>query len=138
MKLISKCLFVILFFNSFGFSQTTQLDSLPIIYIPGIMGSPLYNDFNDDNILTLNEKAWIGPEFGSMHLDTNGIDPLLNVFNIKVAPIRGDLGNTLRDEFEEEPLDLFKGFFDNMEANGYILDDNDDDFDEGENLFCFS
>ncbi|MCW9066705.1 MAG: alpha/beta fold hydrolase, partial [Ignavibacteriaceae bacterium] len=74
----------------------------------------------------------------SMHLDTNGIDPLYSVFNIKVSPIRGDTANTLRDEFEEEPLELFKGFFDNMEANGYILDDNDNDFNEGENLFCFS
>lgn len=102
------------------------------------MGSPLYNDLDDNDILEDGEKAWIGLEFGSMHLDTNGIDPLSSDFNIKVAPIRGDLGNTLRDEFEEEPLDLFKGFFDNMEANGYVLDDNDDDFDEGENLFCFS
>lgn len=138
MKLLYTYLFVLFFFHCSSFSQTAQLDSLPVIYIPGIMGSPIYNDLNDDNKLTWNEKAWIGTEFGSMHLDTNGIDPLFNHFNIKVAPIRNDTANTLLDEFEEEPLELFEGFFDNMEANGYVLDDNDNDFNEGENLFCFS
>jgi len=139
MKLFCKCLFIILLLNSFIFSQSAQLDSLPVIYIPGIMGSPLYNDLDDDNYLEDGEKAWIKEpflEFLSIRLDPNGIDPLFSEYNIKVAPIRGDMANTLRDEFEEEPLDLFKGFFDNMEANGYILDDND--FNEGENLFCFS
>jgi len=124
--------------NQSSWGGTSTPDSIPVIYIPGIMGSPMYNDLNDDDKLTWNEKAWIGLEFGSMHLDTNGIDPLFSQFNIKVAPIRNDTANTLRDEFEGEPLNLFKGFFDNMETNGYILDDNDDDFSEGENLFCFS
>jgi len=117
---------------------TVYSDSLPVIYIPGIMGSPLYNDINDDNKLEELEKAWIGPEFLSLFLDENGIEPANSSFNIKVAPIRNDTANTLRDEFEQEPLDLFKGFFDNMEANGYILEDNDNNFNEGENLFCFT
>ena len=67
MKLIYTYLFVLFFFHCSSFSQTAQLDSLPVIYIPGIMGSPMYNDLNDDNKLTWNEKAWIGTEFGSMH-----------------------------------------------------------------------
>ena len=140
MKYFFSFLLVIHLFNSIGFSQTSQPDSLPVIYIPGIMGSPLYNDLDDDDKLDDGEKAWIKEpflQFLSLRLDENGIDPLLSEYNIKVAPIRGDTANTLRDEFEEEPLDLFKGFFDNLEANGYILDDNDDDFNEGENLFCF-
>ena len=147
MKSIFTILLIVLLFTSIGLTQSLNqnnknkalsLDSLPVIYIPGIMGSPLYNDANDDDILEDLEKAWIGVQFWTTLLDTNGIDPLFSEYNIKVAPIRNDTANTLRDEFEEEPLDLFKGFFDNMEANGYILDDNDDDFSEGENLFCFS
>jgi pimeloyl-ACP methyl ester carboxylesterase len=74
----------------------------------------------------------------STELAENGIDPFLPHFNIKVAPIRNDAANTLRGELNKHPLDLFKGFFDNMEANGYVLDDSDNDFSEGENLFCFS
>ena len=141
MKHLHNCLIVTLFINSFCFSQISQPDSLPVIYIPGIMGSPLYNDIDDDDKLEDGEKAWIKEpylQFLSTRLAENGIDPLLPEYNIKVAPIRNDTANTLLDEFEEEPLDLFKGFFDNLEANGYILDDNDDDFTEGENLFCFS
>jgi pimeloyl-ACP methyl ester carboxylesterase len=141
MKHLHNCLIVTLFINSFCFSQISQPDSLPVIYIPGIMGSPLYNDIDDDDKLEDGEKAWIKEpflQFLSTRLAENGIDPLLPEYNIKVAPIRNDTANTLLDEFEEEPLDLFKGFFDNLQANGYILDDNDDDFTEGENLFCFS
>ena len=141
MKYFFSFLFAFLFFNSIGFSQTAQPDSLPVIYIPGIMGSPLYNDLDDDDMLEDGEKAWIKEpflQFFRVRLDTNGFDPLFSEYNIKVAPIRGDSANTLRDEFEEEPLDLFKGFFNNLEANGYILDDNDNDFSENENLFCFS
>ena len=148
MKSLFTNLFPILLFIPFGFSQSLPnqtkandaltLDSLPVIYIPGIMGSPMYDDLNNDDILEDFEKAWIGLQYFSMRLDENGIDPLYSQYNIKVAPIRNDTANTLRDELEEEPLDLFKGFFDNMEANGYILDDNDNDFSEGENLFCFT
>ena len=145
MKFLFTILLVLLLLISVGLSQSFSnqnkigtTDSLPVIYIPGIMGSPLYNDLNDDDELIWDEKAWIGISFWTTLLDTNGIDPLNSEYNIKVSPIRNDTANTLRDEFEEEPLDLFKGFFDNMEANGYILDDNDDDFSEGENLFCFS
>ena len=145
MKFLITSLLVFLLLGSISLSQTVSskneistTDSLPIIYIPGIMGSPLYDDFFNDDKLVDFEKAWIGPQFLSTRLAENGIDPLYPEYNIKVAPIRNDTANTLRDEFEEEPLDLFKGFFDNLEANGYILDDSDDDFSEGENLFCFS
>jgi len=74
---------------------------------------------------------------GSLLLQPNGIDPN-GSYNIKVAPLRNDAANTLRNELEDVPMDLFKGFFDNMEANGYLLDDYDDDHNEGENLFCFT
>jgi len=145
MKSFSLSLFLFILLHSISLSQSISSkneiatnDSLPVIYIPGIMGSPLYNDANDDDILEDLEKAWILPQFWTLLLDANGIDPLFSEYNIKVAPIRGDTANTLRDELEEEPLNLFKGLFDNMEASGYILDNNDYNFNEEENLFCFS
>jgi pimeloyl-ACP methyl ester carboxylesterase len=88
--------------------------------------------------LTLDEKAWFGPRFyPNMKLAPNGIDPNGN-FNIKVGPLRNDPGNTLRDELDMVPMDLYKGFFDNLEANSYTLDDYDSNHNEGENLFCFT
>ena len=103
------------------------------------MGSPLYDDINNDDKLTWwDEKAWMGIRLPSVWLDTNGIDPLFSHYNIKVAPIRNDTENTLRDELNEIPLNLFVGFFDNLEANGYVLDNYDDVHNEGENLFCFT
>jgi pimeloyl-ACP methyl ester carboxylesterase len=101
------------------------------------MGSSLYDDINNNNQLTIDEKAWFGIQFPSLWLAGNGIDPA-GSYNIKVAPLRNDAANTLRDELNSMPMDLFKGFFDNLEANGYVLDDYDDDHNEGENLFCFT
>ena len=113
------------------------LDITPVIFIPGTMGSPLYDDVNNNNRLTLDEKAWFGPEFLHIRLAENGIDPAGN-YNIKVSPLRNDPSNTLRDELNMIPMDLYKGFFDNLEANDYILDNYDSNHNQGENLFCFT
>ncbi|NWG27029.1 MAG: alpha/beta fold hydrolase [Ignavibacteriaceae bacterium] len=146
MKFLKAILIVFLSLHSMSISQidldnrnTSTTDLLPIIYVPGIMGSPLYDDLNNNNQLIPDEKAWFGIQFftGSLLLQPNGIDPNGN-YNIKVAPLRNDAANTLRNELEDVPMDLFKGFFDNLEANGYLLDDYDDDHTEGENLFCFT
>jgi len=146
MKSLYTFFLIVLLFYSIGFPQTSwkqsnkkeasSLDLTPVIYVPGIMGSPMYDDYNNDDKLTDLEKAWFGVRFLNMRLAENGIDPLLSEYNIKVAPIRNDAANTLRDELNEVPMDLFIGFFDNLEANGYILDDYDDVHNEGENLFC--
>lgn len=137
MKSLYKIITIVLLSGSHYFPQS--LDSLPVIYVPGIMGSPLYDDLNNDNQLIPDEKAWFGIQFfsGSLLLHPNGIDPN-GSYNIKVAPLRNDAANTLRNELEDVPMDLFKGFFDNMEASRYLLDDYDDDHTEGENLFCFT
>ncbi len=137
MKFLYFIILTNLLFNTFCFSQA--LDSLPVIYVPGIMGSPLYDDLNNNNQLIPDEKSWFGIQFftGSLLLQPNGVDPN-GSYNIKVAPLRNDAANTLRNELEDVPMDLFKGFFNNMEANGYLLDDYDDDHSEGENLFCFT
>lgn len=139
----SVSLFLLLFFCSIIRPQTIDSGlkqtfiSTPLIYVPGIMGSPLYDDINNNNLLLPDEKAWFGVQFPSLWLAGNGIDPAGN-FNVKVAPLRNDAANTLRDELNNIPMDLFKGFFDNMEANGYLLDDYDNTHNESENLFCFT
>ncbi|MFZ2865360.1 MAG: T9SS type A sorting domain-containing protein [Ignavibacteriaceae bacterium] len=137
MKSLYKIIAISLISGSQYFAQTP--DSLPVIYVPGIMASPLYDDINNNNQLAPEEKTWFGPQFIThcLWLKPNGIDPDGN-YNIRVAPLRNDTANTLRDELLDVPMDLFKGFFDNMEAHGYILDDYDDNHNEGENLFCFT
>jgi hypothetical protein len=138
---LSIILFIcsIIFPQAFNSKLKQNSISTPVIYVPGIMGSPLYDDINYNNQLVPDEKAWFGMQFftGSLLLQPNGIDPN-GSYNIKVAPLRNDAANTLRNELEDVPMDLFKGFFDNMEASGYLLDDYDDDHNEGENLFCFT
>jgi len=131
-------LLTLLFSEIINGQDKTLLNATPVIYVPGIMGSPLYDDINNNNLLTIDEKAWFGPRFTpNLWLANNGIDPNGN-YNIKVAPLRNDASNTLRDELNADPMDLFKGFFNNLEANGYALDDYDDIHNEGENLFCFT
>ena len=148
MKFFYKSFLIVLFFNTFVFFQNSlgetnkdnasSLEITPAIFIPGIMGSPLYDDLNNNNKLTTDEKAWFGAKFTSLWLANNGIDPASNNFNVKVAPIRNDSENTLMDELNEDPMAGYKGFFENLEANGYILDNYDDVHNEGENLFCFT
>ncbi len=146
MKLSAQVFFVIFISISTLLPQTWKSNEktaksfsnlTPVIYIPGIMASPLYDDVDDNNKLISDEKAWVGIKLPSLWLNANGIDPAGN-YNIKVSPLRRDSANTLRDELDHMPMDLFKGFFDNLESIGYKLDDYDDDHDEGENLFCFS
>lgn len=147
MKLSVQVLFIIFISISTLTPQTTRKhsgqtgkpvsDLTPVIYVPGIMASPLYDDVDDNNRLELAEKAWVGIKLPSLWLTANGIDPA-GSFNIKVSPLRGDSANTLRKEFTSMPMDLFKGFFDNLESIGYKLDDYDNDHYEGENLFCFT
>ena len=147
MKSFSTSLFIFLLFSLIVFPQSLldekpikkkALVITPVIFIPGIMGSPLYDDLNNNNKLTSGEKAWFGNQFPSLWLANNGIDPANNDFNVKVSPIRNDNENTLRDELNQDPMAGYKDFFDNLEANGYILDNYDDFHNQGENLFCFT
>ena len=79
MKSLFTNFLVFLLLYSVGLSQSfsnknaiATTDSLPVIYIPGIMGSPLYNDINDDDKLEDLEKAWIAIpplQFLSLRLD---------------------------------------------------------------------
>ncbi|HVO75025.1 MAG TPA: alpha/beta fold hydrolase [Ignavibacteriaceae bacterium] len=147
MKNLYIVLFIILVFNSNFFSQKLKNQILrektsssiltPVIFLPGIMGSPLYDDENNNNKLEIDEKAWFGAKFPSMWLQSNGIDPA-GAYNIKASPLRNDSLNNLRNELNAVPMDLYKGFFDNLEQNDYILDNYDNNHNQGENLFCFT
>lgn len=130
---------------------------VPIIFIPGIMGSPLYDDLNydhhlfDSSLSIFNERIWIDPsrlENGfqqryllALRLDESGEQPFSRNNNIKVAPLRGDGSNTLVDNLKKKPLDSYKGFFDYFEQaeRGYILDQTElVPPPSGINLFCYS
>jgi len=129
----------------------------PVIFIPGIMGSPLYDDINSDNRLfdnafsLFNERIWIDPYrldnllqqvyLLALRLDESGENSLSQSNHIKVAPLRGDGGNTLVDNLEKKPLDCYKGFFDYFARveRGYILDQTElVPPPSGINLFCYS
>ena len=117
-------------------------EKTPIIFVPGIMGSPLYQDGNNDNHLTALEKAWFDkltlPNLAFLLLDADGIDPALDFANVKVSPLRNDPSITLEEELKHKPMDVYKNFFDKLKQNGYVLDNYDDNHSEGENLFCFT
>ena len=119
-------------------------DKTPIIFIPGIMGSPLYQDNNNDNHLSDNEKAWVPfnlPSLGNLDyllLKPNGIDPSLDKADIKVSPLRNDPPINLVEELNHKPMDVYKGFFNNLENSGYVIDNYNNNHSEGENLFCFT
>ena len=104
-----------------GISDVGILSSVPgkeaVIFIPGIMGSPLYNS-SDDNF-KMSERVWINRRkvswFGDKHLDPlhlaeNGFDPLSSDYNIKVSPLRNSNRN-FEDEFDfnDEPLASYEG-----------------------------
>ncbi len=146
MKHLFRVLLLIAAFDSIAFPQTVlkqndkrgkAIETIPLIYIPGIMASPLYDDVDNNNRLVFEERAWLGIKVSSLWLNENGIDPAGN-YNIKTSPLPDDSANTLRDELNLIPMDLFKGFFNNMESTGYILDNYDENHSEGENLFCFT
>lgn len=118
----------------------------PVIFIPGIMGSALYNDVDDDNHLIDDERIWIKmfSNMDDLRLAENGIDPFNNNDNIKVAPIRGDNTRTIRNELESgiiknKPLNVYSDLvqFLELNQNGYHLDD-DSSTSSFKNLFIFT
>ena len=137
---------------------------IPVIFVPGIMGSPLYNDKNGDDRLSdtsplpFGEQIWlndlrIGIELAGMlynnlpeqeflldlSLKPNGEAPLNAADNIKVAPVRGDPQNTLETNLSKLPLKKYQEFFDYFKARNYLLDRTAElQAPPGTNLFCFT
>ena len=132
----------------------TPISKTPVIFIPGIMGSALYDDTNNDDHLTDFERIWIHyariflGNLDELQLDQSGEEPLDPVYNIKVAPLRNDSPNNLKFQYDYQstieyidklPFSTYRGFFEGLQNNpaNYKIDDGDTDFTEGENLFCF-
>lgn len=135
-----------------------EASKTPVIFIPGIMGSTLYDNVDpNDQHLTENERIWIDiSKFRSdlsntfldaLQLANNGFDPLNSSYNIEVAPLRNDTQNGVKHNLAYQlqnvyprgkPFSIYKSFFEGLISGGnYILDDGDDNTQLGENLFCF-
>jgi hypothetical protein len=133
-------------------------DILPIIFIPGIMGSPLFHDINDDNSLyrdtwwnySTDEYIWADAVQISdfvydyfldvLQLKDDGITPLLeNDYKIKVAPLRNDNMETIEELLEIKPLESYKNLIYALrDDENYKLDNFDDFHNEDENLYVFT
>ncbi len=124
---------------------------IPIVFIPGIMGSPLYNDANSDGRLSApGEWIWIDEAKAKaekfkqdflkvLKLKESGEEPLNSGDNIQVAPLRGDDGNTLSDNLDRTPLSYYRGYFQYMQATGYTIDQTESMVPPSTtSLFCFT
>lgn len=136
-----------------GISETGTLSSIiPIIVIPGIEGSPLYDDKNDDNFLKPKERIWMDLDkltfsisdgfLDVLQLAENGIDPYNPLYKIKVSPLQDDAGWTIEDEldFPSYPSHLYEGLIDFIRNSrpGFSLDNFDSIHLKDENLFIFN
>ncbi|MBI3765129.1 MAG: hypothetical protein HY277_01330 [Ignavibacteriales bacterium] len=129
----------------------------PVIIVPGIMGSGLFNDANNDGHLQANERVWLKSllfcgtvDVSPLYLDETGENPPQGSgYDIKVAPIRGDNSLSVGQELsysvgldciypfsEAGPLAHYKGLIAKLESDGYVLD-NFDDIHTSEDLFIF-
>lgn len=130
-------------------------NTMPLIFVPGIMGSPLYDDINSDNKLYDNhiaiddELIWIDKwrlqngykqkYLYALKLDESGGNALNPINNIKVAPIRGDVNNSLIKNFDKDPLSIYKDFFEYFQNKGYDIDDTKLlNASPNTDLFCFT
>lgn len=131
---------------------TIDVDNItPVIFIPGIMGSSLFDDTDGDNRLEENELIWLNTSklvsspndsfLDALRLMPDGETSWDSDYNIKPAPLRNDPNRTLYDELfgnnATKPSEYYKMFFYELISEGYELEDSDTDFSEGENLFYF-
>ena len=114
----------------------------PLIIVPGIMGSGLFNSIDDD--LTEPERVWIpaggAVPFWDLLLDGNGAS---DSPHIKVGPIRGNSTITLESDLDYDvlfwrgPLAYMKTAVESLTRAGYTLDHYKVDYSQGDNLFVF-
>ena len=121
---------------------------IPVIFIPGIMGSPLYNapngSFDDSRLIWAPTRSRVIASLGDRYLDTlllaeDGRQPQQLSYQIKVGPgYRGSSG--LSSQFDLEPLKTYRDFFVELitGADAYLLDNGDEYHHEGEDLFCYT
>lgn len=131
--------------------------SIPLIVVPGIMSSPLFNDSNNDNSLYYSSFHFNKDEFiwadskqliespsdkflDVLQLAEDGISPLSAEYKIKVAPIVDDNALTIRQLLDLKPLSYYQGLISELEntKNNYKLDNFDYNHNEYENLYIFT
>ncbi|MFH1111899.1 MAG: hypothetical protein V1712_02410 [Patescibacteria group bacterium] len=116
--------------------DTVSYVSPPVVFLPGIMGSPLYN--GDEEIWV---DQWRLVKWGDSFLDVlqladNGIDPYSPAYHIQTTPFPG--GPKCDAALAELPLKKYKKLIDTLEHRGYKLDNWDATSHEGKNLFVFT
>jgi len=124
------------------YEVTSSSPKVPIIIVPGIMGSPLYNDANNDSILTENERVWISttlvPNPGQLVqllLDEFGVNPPAGSgYVIKTSPLA-----SYTQELGRKPLSYYGGIVEALQQQlGYVLHESDGVRAPNENLFIFT
>ncbi|MFH1866782.1 MAG: alpha/beta fold hydrolase [Patescibacteria group bacterium] len=126
--------------------DTSFMGTTPVVIVPGIMGSPLYNNTSDLDHLDGGERIWvditkmIGPDnfLEALALKENGIDPQNSGDNIVKSPLPNDNGRTIIDELNWRPLKPFRSFINYLESSDYTLDNYNDDHQAQENLFFYT
>ena len=126
---------------------------IPVIFIPGIMGSPLFNDEDFNNTLYRNplfffndEYIWADALQLGLPIDTfldvlqMSNDGITSPYNIKVAPIWGDESETIDELLGVKPLSYYSDLIDALKAtpNNYNLDNFDIVHNGEENLYIFT
>ncbi len=137
---------------------------IPIVFIPGIMGSPLYNDRNGDGLLSdlfpvpFGEQIWINTNqilfelpqllirkipdqdfLLPLQLNETGELPFDPSDQIKAAPLRGDNQNSLEKCLQRLPLSTYNGFFQHFKQQSYVMDTTANLTPASTtNLFCYS
>ena len=116
----------------------------PVIIIPGIMGSPLYDDQDNDNFLNFSfERVW-AKLFGLIYelwLDDTGEHPLNPADIIKTAPLRyGSESIDKSKELSWEPLSTYEGLVKELTNtfNGYKLENFDNDYSSPNSLYILT
>ncbi len=116
----------------------------PIIFLPGIMGSPLYDV---SSLIWVDFFDLVRPDdyfMDALELKTNGQDPANSSYQIRTTPwLNGptpkDVSSYLSYPFYPYyPLYKYRTLIDYLEERGYKLDDWDTSHTEGENFYVFT
>jgi hypothetical protein len=138
-----------------GYSTSKSEPKIPIIIVPGIMGSGLFNDANGDGVLPESERSWVvAPRLNELQLAEDGISVPSNLNASILAKPLADY----RYELGEEPFDYTNvpllerpnpmrkrtlAFYEGLVAAvttelGYTLHNDDAIHTVGEDLFIFT
>jgi hypothetical protein len=128
---------------------------LPIIIVPGIMGSPLFNHINGGDALTEPERSWVVvSRLGELDLAEDGVNAApglqVNIIPRPIADYRYELGELPFDytnvslfdrlpKMRKRTLSFYEGLVTALTSElGYTLHNDDSKHPVGENLFIFT